>query len=275
MTNLPPATAIAEPTGISSSMEDYLQAVYVLSRSRPEVRVKEIAYAMGVSLPSVTSALKTLGSAGLVRHERYRTVELTAEGRERAEAIIQCHGSLIRFLTEILLIEGEVAEREACALEHAISRETLHRLVSLMRAMQECPRGSAAWLGSLHERWRGELCGETCDPCVVAVDSSMEAYLKRAMEEEGLAAAGAVTLVPLSECAPGTAGVVRVVEGRGPSRRRLADMGVGRDAEVEVERVAPLGDPLDVLVRGYHLCLRRQEASRILVEVSHQAVTAR
>jgi len=71
--------------------------------------------------------------------------------------------------------------------------------------------------------------------------------------------------VPLSEKQPGFRGQVTRVAGHGPLRRRLMEMGVTAGTEIEFERVAPLGDPLQVKVRGYHLSLRRAEAMFVYV----------
>ena len=54
--------------------------------------------------------------------------------------------------------------------------------------------------------------------------------------------------------------------GGGAVRQRLLDMGVTRGTELLVERLAPLGDPIEVLIKGYHLALRRAEAACIEVE---------
>ncbi|HIX90747.1 MAG TPA: ferrous iron transport protein A [Candidatus Agathobaculum pullicola] len=59
---------------------------------------------------------------------------------------------------------------------------------------------------------------------------------------------------------------VRRVEGEGATRRRIMDMGITRGAEVFVRKVAPLGDPIEVTVRGYELSLRKADAEKILVE---------
>lgn len=63
--------------------------------------------------------------------------------------------------------------------------------------------------------------------------------------------------------------IVRV-SGEKTARRRLLDMGLVTGETVLVERVAPMGDPIEVLVKGYHLSLRKQEASQIFVEVQHE-----
>ncbi|MDO5142009.1 MAG: ferrous iron transport protein A [Eubacteriales bacterium] len=64
----------------------------------------------------------------------------------------------------------------------------------------------------------------------------------------------------------GTTVTVRKVEGEGATRRRIMDMGITRGAQVYVRKVAPLGDPIEVTVRGYELSLRKADAARILVE---------
>jgi len=61
---------------------------------------------------------------------------------------------------------------------------------------------------------------------------------------------------------------VRVVKigGQGPVKRRLMEMGLTRGAKVSVRKVAPLGDPVEVTVRGYELSLRKSDAELIEVE---------
>ena len=59
---------------------------------------------------------------------------------------------------------------------------------------------------------------------------------------------------------------VTKLEGEGAVKRRIMDMGITKGAQVFVRKVAPLGDPVDVTVRGYELSLRKSDASKILVE---------
>ncbi len=54
--------------------------------------------------------------------------------------------------------------------------------------------------------------------------------------------------------------------GAGDVKRRLMDMGVVKGAVVEVERIAPLGDPIEIKIKGYNLSLRKEEASKIIVK---------
>lgn len=70
----------------------------------------------------------------------------------------------------------------------------------------------------------------------------------------------------LKELKPGEKAVVKKITGEGAVKRRLMDMGVTRGAEVLVRKVAPLGDPIEVNIRGYELTFRKTEAENIMVE---------
>lgn len=71
----------------------------------------------------------------------------------------------------------------------------------------------------------------------------------------------------LSTLKAGEKGTIIRVEGRGNLRHRMVDMGVVAGTPVEVVRLAPLGDPMEVRLRGYRLSLRKREASGVRVEV--------
>jgi len=71
----------------------------------------------------------------------------------------------------------------------------------------------------------------------------------------------------LNELKPKDKGKIVKVSGGGRIQRRLLDMGLVSGSEVEMERVAPLGDPVEIKIKGYHLSLRKEEAINIQVEV--------
>ena len=71
----------------------------------------------------------------------------------------------------------------------------------------------------------------------------------------------------LDEFSIGETGIIKTVAGEGKIRRRLFDMGVTPGAEVMLRKKAPLGDPLEVTIRGYELTLRKTEASCVTMEV--------
>ena len=70
----------------------------------------------------------------------------------------------------------------------------------------------------------------------------------------------------LSEMREGQTGIIARVGGNGPVRRRILEMGLLKGCEVYVEKYAPLKDPLELIVKGYHLSMRVEEAARITVE---------
>ncbi len=75
-------------------------------------------------------------------------------------------------------------------------------------------------------------------------------------------------IVPLSTLTPGQQGTIVRVGGHTNLRRRLLEMGLVRGETIRVERVAPLGDPVEFTIKGYHLSLRRNDAANIEVQPS-------
>ena len=73
--------------------------------------------------------------------------------------------------------------------------------------------------------------------------------------------------IKLNEMAIGQSGTIKSVVGEGRIRRRLFDMGVTPGAEVYLRKVAPLGDPIEITIRGYELTLRKSEAEAVTMEV--------
>jgi Fe2+ transport system protein FeoA len=74
------------------------------------------------------------------------------------------------------------------------------------------------------------------------------------------------SLTPLSKLVPGEKGIIRKIKTRGAIRRRLMDMGFVSGTTLEIQKVAPLGDPVDILLKGCHVSIRNNEAETILVE---------
>lgn len=70
----------------------------------------------------------------------------------------------------------------------------------------------------------------------------------------------------LRDLKPGQSGIVLSIEENGILKRRILDMGITNGVKVKVVKMAPLGDPIQIYLRGYELSLRKEEASRILVE---------
>ena len=146
---------------LSSTMEDYLEAILNLEKEKKAVRVKDIARKMEVKLPTVTSMLNTLSRRDLINHEKYEYVELTAKGEHIAKDIYRRHVIFRNFLTGILNVDSKTADEDACKMEHAVSPVTLEKFVKFMEFIKACPRGGPDWLRYFDEyRQDGSVDGE-------------------------------------------------------------------------------------------------------------------
>jgi DtxR family Mn-dependent transcriptional regulator len=136
---------------LTPTMENYLEAIYNLDNEKRVVRVKDIAKRLGVKMPTVTNMLKTLNERGLINYERYEYLELTDKGEDVGKEIDRRHHILRDFLTDILGIDFDKADEEACSMEHAIGPTTMDRLVAFMEFIQSCPRTGENWLERFEE----------------------------------------------------------------------------------------------------------------------------
>jgi DtxR family Mn-dependent transcriptional regulator len=125
----------------TASMEDYLEAVAMLRGKGKVVRVSQISRKLKVKMPSVTSALKKLSEQKLVEHERYGHIKLTPKGDEVARDVIRRHEALTRFFVQALSIDRQIAEEDACKIEHVISPLSMERLAKFVEFIGACPLG--------------------------------------------------------------------------------------------------------------------------------------
>lgn len=77
-----------------------------------------------------------------------------------------------------------------------------------------------------------------------------------------------MSIKTLGELKKGDKGKIVKISGSGSVHRRLLDMGLVSGSEIEMQRVAPLGDPIEIKIKGYNLSLRKEEAARVEVEVA-------
>lgn len=102
-------------------MQNYLEAIYELSKDTNFARLSDIAERLSVSKASASNAMQTLMSKGLVITQRYKEIYLTPEGKQLAEIISKKHRTIKRFFIDILSVDAETADTDACAIEHVIS----------------------------------------------------------------------------------------------------------------------------------------------------------
>jgi DtxR family Mn-dependent transcriptional regulator len=131
-------------------MEDYLETMALLKKEKKPVTVTRISKAMDVKKPTVYSAITKLSKAGLVLHEKYGDVDLTAEGARIAQDVYRRHKILRQFLIDILNVDSDTAEKDACRLEHVLSRVSLSKLEEFVVYLLNCPRGDPKCLSGFN-----------------------------------------------------------------------------------------------------------------------------
>jgi len=144
-------------------MEDYLESIIILGEGKEAVRVSQMSKALGVKMPSVTSALGKLSQQGLVEHKRYGRVQLTPDGEKIAEDIFRRHEALRRFLTKILNVDPKIATDDACKMEHSISPVTQEKLAKFVEFVLSHPKGQPDWLKMFRHYFKH---GEIPEECV-------------------------------------------------------------------------------------------------------------
>ncbi|MEW5945117.1 MAG: metal-dependent transcriptional regulator [bacterium] len=229
--------------GVSQALEDYLEAIYILQKVHNAVRVAEIATYLDVTMPSVTGSMRKLAEKKLIKYVKRRYVQLTDEGERLARAVHRKHEELYHFFHNVLNVESRTAEEDACRAEHVLHRETVEKLIRFAQ-------------------WAETSAGEGGAAATPGGPAARAGSAGSAVSADG----GGRESRTLSGAAPGERVKITKLKARGELRKRLSEMGLTRGAEVRIVRVAPLGDPVDVLIRGYHLSLRKEEAAKIEVE---------
>ena len=238
---------------LTTTQEGYLEVIAELIHNLGAARVKDIAERMEVAKSSVTVALRGLAKRDLVRYEPYRLVSLSGRGKALAERMEVRHQVLRRFFTDVLDVDEQIADANACRIEHAVGDGIMRRLSCFVEFMfsttvpaRDLPK--AFWQQCRDRRHSGQ-----CEGCNVAADHGQDGT-------------GRDDRLTLADIQPGQKAKIVRVTGPAATNSRLMEMGVTPGTVVSVVRVAPLGDPVEVKVRGYSLSLRREEARGIEVE---------
>jgi DtxR family Mn-dependent transcriptional regulator len=112
---------------MTQSLEDYLEAVYLLSKDGEGACVRDIAGFLDVKMPSVVKAMRELKKLRLVDQQPYGPVLLTEKGTRLARHVLGRHTLLRDFLVK-LGVSRDTADRDACLMEHGLSVETLDKI---------------------------------------------------------------------------------------------------------------------------------------------------
>lgn len=117
---------------LSASLEDYLEAIYVLETSEVKVHSVEISHMLHVSKAAVSKAMNELLEKDLVEKTPYSDLKLTDKGREVAKNVYHRHVTIRNFLIK-LGVDKITAENDCCMIEHVISPETLKAMEKALK----------------------------------------------------------------------------------------------------------------------------------------------
>ena len=145
-----------EPVELSAALEDYLEAMARVIAEKGTARVRDIAAALSVHKSTVTGALRSLSEKGLVEYAPYEIATLTPKGQEVARRIAHRHDVIRDFLVEVLSVNEELAEANACRMEHDLDREVLERLRLFAEFVNRCPHCGSERLEAFQEYYRRE-----------------------------------------------------------------------------------------------------------------------
>ncbi|MDR1219873.1 MAG: metal-dependent transcriptional regulator [Treponema sp.] len=118
---------------LTFTMENYLEAVYELSREGLGARLSDVAARLSVTKSTASIAMSALAKKGLVEGDRYRRVVLTKDGYGMALAVAEKHKTVERFFSEVLNLDDKTADTDACAIEHVISDRAIEAMRDFLR----------------------------------------------------------------------------------------------------------------------------------------------
>ena len=228
----------------SSNVEEYLETIHGLEEEHKPATTSEIAKRLKISAPSVTEMLQRLAQDGYVLYEPYKGVTLTDDGRRLAKKITRKHRLLEHFLHSLLGIRTSHAHQQACEMEHALSDEAENSLCKMLGHPETCPDGKPI-----------PICESDVKDCATCQQTSDSRKLR------------SILLVPLCSLRPRQKAIIRFIRGGRMAAQRLNDLGVTTGSQIELRNCAPLGGPVEIIVRGSNLAIGHGLAEKIYVEV--------
>jgi DtxR family transcriptional regulator, Mn-dependent transcriptional regulator len=218
------------PPELTAPVEDYLKAIYDLERSGDAAGTNEIAALLAIAPASVSGMVRRLADQGLIRHERYKGVRLTASGRRAALRTLRRHRIIESYLVQALGYPWDRVHDEAERLEHSASDELIDRMAAAIGEPLRDPHGAPIPTreGSVDDR----------------------------------------PLPSLAELEPGIAAhVCRVADEDAERLRYLAEVGITPGTVVKVVGREPFDGPLTLQLPDGRRTIGRGLAEQVLIEI--------
>ena len=135
---------------LSRKAEDYLEAVWVVTKRKGYARIKDIASELDVKPPSVTEMMKKLDRLGYVNYEKRGGITLTEKGLQVARIVRDRHETFVK-LFRIIQVPDDIAKRDAYKLEHNLHPKTIEQLKKFVEFVELFPAMNPRWLQHFEE----------------------------------------------------------------------------------------------------------------------------
>ncbi|MHB8105330.1 MAG: metal-dependent transcriptional regulator [Dehalococcoidales bacterium] len=233
---------------MSISTDEYLEALYNLTRESEPVSTSAISKRLNIAPASVTEMMHKLAGEGYVNYSPYQGVTLTPKGYRLAEKMTRKHRLLERFLHDVLKIGNEKVHKEACEMEHALSDETARAMCQALKAPDSCPDD-----------------GQLIPACDLGFSSCEECRKWGQNNTENIASRKS-SVISMSDLKENQEGLISFIRGDNKVLRRLLDLGLTPNTKIKVCRVSRLKGPVEIACRGSRLALGDEIARNVFLE---------
>jgi len=225
--------------------EEYLEALYKLTRDGNPVKTTELAKHLGVAPASATQMIQKLAKRGCVEYIPYRGARLTREGKSEGARMTRKHRLLETFLVLVLNMHRDKAHAQACELEHHLSDEAEVALCRILKHPEFCA----------DDNMPIPPCNSPFSSCAECMAAGTYSAQKRDRP-----------IKALSSLKKGESAKIAFVRAGRGAVQRLCDMGLTPGTTVKMVTSAPLKGPVEIEVRGSRLAIGWGIASRVFVE---------
>jgi DtxR family Mn-dependent transcriptional regulator len=129
---------------LSRKVEDYMEAILNIADQKGYARTKDIASVLNITSPSVVEMIKKLDKMEFINYRKYEGVTLTHRGREIAASVRERH-EIIKSFLKIIHIPNDIANKDACTMEHHLDPETIKQIKKLVSFVKDAP-DNPKWL---------------------------------------------------------------------------------------------------------------------------------
>jgi DtxR family Mn-dependent transcriptional regulator len=233
---------------MSTSTEEYLEALYYLSRESEPVSTSAISKRLNIAPASVTQMIHKLAHDDYVNYSPYQGATLTPKGYRSAEKMTRKHRLLERFLYDVLKIKKNRVHKEACEMEHALSDDTSRAMCQFLKSPHKCPDDG-------HIIPPCDLGFSSCEECRQWGQNNPQKIPKRETE-----------IISLTDLKENQEGLISFIRGDSATLRKLLDLGLKPGTKVRVLHVAPPDGPTEISCQNSRLSLANELAWNVFVK---------